>query len=85
MSIGSGIVLFVIGAVLRFALTIRLAWIDVALVGDIFMAAGVVVFVLGLIYTFRRRRSTSTRRTVVAPDDGEKIVRQTRRIDETEL
>jgi hypothetical protein len=85
MSIGSGIGLFVIGAILRFALTIQLSWVDVPLVGDIFMGAGVVVFVLGLVFTFRRRRSTSTRRTVVGRDDGERIVRRTSRTDDTQL
>jgi hypothetical protein len=85
MSIGSGIVLFVIGAILRFALIIQLSWVDLALVGDIFMGAGVVVFVLGLVFTFRRRRSTTTRRTVVGHDDGARIVRRTSRTDDTQL
>ncbi|MEO8221175.1 MAG: hypothetical protein ABI563_10360 [Specibacter sp.] len=56
MSIGCGI-----DAILGFALTLQLDWVDIPLVGDIFMGAGVVAFVLGLIYTFRRRRSTSAR------------------------
>ena len=85
MSIGAGVLLFVIGAVLRFAVTIQLTWIDVPLVGNILMGAGVVVFILGLIFTFRRRRSTSTRRTVAGAEDGDKVVRRTDRIEDTDF
>jgi membrane-bound ClpP family serine protease len=85
MSIGAGVVLFVIGAILRFALNMELTWIDLMLVGNILMGAGVVVFVLGLIFTFRKRQSTSTRRTVIDPGTGETHVRRTARTDETEL
>ncbi|WP_207344833.1 DUF6458 family protein [Arthrobacter sp. E3] len=85
MSIGAGILLVVIGAILRFALNIQLAWIDLNLVGNILMAAGALVFVLGLIFTFRRRRSTTTRRTTVGRPDGENVVRRTDRTDDTEL
>ena len=85
MSIGAGVLLFVIGAILRFALTVQLAWIDLPLVGNILMGAGIVVFVLGLIFTFRRRHSTSTRQSVVGEGGGESMVRRTRRTDDTEL
>lgn len=85
MSIGAGILLVVIGAVLRFAINVELSWIDVNLVGTILMAAGVVVFILGMIFTFRRRRSTTTRRTSVGPRDGDNVVRRTDRTDETGL
>ena len=85
MSIGAGIFLVVIGAILRFALNMELAWIDLPLVGNILMGAGIVVFILGLILTFRRRRSTSTQRTVVRPTEGESVVRHTDRTDGTSL
>lgn len=85
MSIGGGILLFVIGAVLRFALKFELGWIDLALVGNIFMGAGIVVFVLGLLVTFRRRRSISTRRSVTGQADGRNTVRRTSETDETGL
>ena len=85
MSIGAGVVLFVIGAILRFALTIQVSWVDLSLVGNIMMGAGVVVFVLALIFTFRRRRSTSTRRTVVAQPDGDNLVRRTENSTETDI
>lgn len=85
MSIGSGIVLFVIGAIMRFALNVEVGWIDLYLVGNILMGAGILVFVIGLVFTFRRRRSTSTQRTVISPTDGGNTVRHTDRADDIQL
>lgn len=84
MSLGAGVLLFVIGAILRFALTIELGWIDLPLVGNILMGAGIVVFVLGLIFAFRRRRTTSTRRSVSGRVDGRNTIRRTSETDDTE-
>lgn len=75
MSIGLGIVLFVIGAILAFALHIDVSWVDLQLVGYILMVAGVVVFILGLALLLRRRRTISTSRTAVDPRSGEAIRR----------
>ena len=83
MSIGTGIVLFVIGAILTFALNFETGWINLDLVGWILMIAGVVVFIIGLVLAARRRQSVSTvhqapdaaggsvteRRTSSTPDD----------------
>ncbi len=55
MTIGTGVVLFVIGAILVFALNIQLDWINLDMVGYILMAAGVVAFVIGLILLVSRR------------------------------
>jgi Domain of unknown function (DUF6458) len=60
MSIGSGIALFVIGAILAFAFNIQAAWIDLHLVGYILMGAGVIVFIIGIVLMFRRRQTTTT-------------------------
>lgn len=84
MSIGAGVLLFVVGAILRFALNIQISWMDVPLVGNIMMGAGVVVFVLALIFTFRRRQATSTRRTTVDPVDGNTIISRTDTTNETD-
>lgn len=59
MSIGTGVVLFVIGAILAFAVTVSVSFIDLHLVGYILMGAGIVVFVVGLALTLRGRRSVS--------------------------
>lgn len=55
MTIGTGVALFVIGAILVFALNIQLDWINLDMVGYILMAAGVVAFVIGLILLVSRR------------------------------
>jgi nitrate reductase gamma subunit len=64
VSIGTGIVLFVIGAILSFAVNVQVSWVDLHLVGYILMGAGVVVFLIGIIFLMRRRATTSTTRTV---------------------
>ena len=83
MSIGTGVVLFVIGAILAFAIHLNNAVVSLQLIGYILMAAGVVVFVLGLVFTLRKRQSVTTvtsgvdadgrsvnqRHTAVTPDD----------------
>lgn len=77
MSLGTGIVLFVIGAILAFALQIQVTWIDLHLVGYILMAAGVVGIILGIVLITRRRQTTSTSRTAVDPATGERVSRST--------
>ena len=83
MSIGTGVALFVIGAILAFAVHLNNAVISLQLIGYILMAAGLVVFVLGLVFTLRKRQSVTTvtsgvdadgravnsRRTATTPDD----------------
>ena len=62
MSIGLGIFLFVVGAVLVWALNIQVDWVDLDLVGYILMGAGALIFILGLVLLTRRRNSISTTR-----------------------
>ena len=83
MSIGTGIVLFVIGAILAFALNLQVDVINLQLVGYFLMGAGVLVFVIGLALMMRKRQSITTvhngldanggsvqqRRTSTTPDD----------------
>lgn len=75
MSLGLGIVLFVIGAILAFALNLTVDWVDLQLVGYILMAAGVVVVILGIILLARRRRSVATSHTSVDPGTGDRVTR----------
>ena len=74
MSIGTGIVLFVIGAILTFAINVDVQYVDLDLIGYILMGAGVVVFIIGLVLMMRRRSSESTVRTV-DPVAGERVTR----------
>jgi nitrate reductase gamma subunit len=70
MSIGTGIFLFVVGAILTFALEVRLDWIDLDLVGYILMAAGVLIFLIGIILLITRRsRARGATTTTVVDDD----------------
>ncbi|MCL2514995.1 MAG: DUF6458 family protein [Microbacteriaceae bacterium] len=78
MSLGTGIVLFVIGAVLAFAVHVTVWWINLQVVGYIFMVAGVIGIILGIVLiTTRRNRSVSTSRTFVDPATGERVQRST--------
>lgn len=55
MGMGSGIVLFVIGAVLAFALNITVDLIDLDMVGYLLMGAGTLIFIISLALYARRR------------------------------
>ncbi|WP_295124594.1 DUF6458 family protein [uncultured Leifsonia sp.] len=81
MSLGTGIVLFVIGAILAFALNVQVSWIDLHLVGYILMIAGAVGIILGIVLMTRRRRTVATTRTAVDPVNGERV---TRRVGESD-
>ena len=56
MSIGSGIALIVIGAIITFAINIEISWIDLDIVGSILMGAGLVIFILGIVGMTRKRQ-----------------------------
>lgn len=74
MGIGSGIALFVIGAILAFAVDVDLGgYVNLSLIGYILMGAGFVVFLISLIFVMRRRSSVSTSRTAVDPASGERV------------
>ncbi|MFE6997586.1 DUF6458 family protein [Microbacterium sp. NPDC057659] len=85
MGIGTGIVLFVIGAILVYALNVQVDWIDLDLVGYILMGAGAVVFVIGIVMMLRRRRTDTITRTTVDPDTGQPVSRQSTRATNDEL
>lgn len=76
MSIGLGIFLIAIGAILTFALNVTVDWIDLDLVGYILMAAGAVVTIIGIALLVRRRRSVSTTQTLSDPVRGEQVTRR---------
>ncbi len=82
MGIGTGIFLFVVGAVLAFALNIQVTWIDLDLVGYLLMGAGVVVFVISLVLVLRKRSSVTTTRTS-DPVSGDRVTEQETRDDAT--
>jgi O-antigen ligase len=81
MSIGVGIFLFVVGAVLTFALNMSLDWINLDLVGYLFMGAGIVVVIIGLIMLMRRRTSVVTQRSAVDATSGERVTERATKTD----
>ncbi len=81
MSIGTGIALFVVGAILAFALNLQVGFIDLHLVGYILMAAGLIVFIVGIVLLTRRRQAISTTRTAVDPASGEQVTRRSTESD----
>lgn len=85
MSIGTGVVLFVIGAILSFALNLEVSWVDLRLVGYILMVAGAIIFIVGLVLMTRRRRSVATSRTAVDPANGDRISTRSSESDDTQL
>lgn len=83
MSIGTGVVLFVIGAILVFALNFDLGGVvDINVIGYILMAAGVITFLIGLIALFRRRSAVSTSSTGVDPATGARVTRSVSEADD---
>lgn len=81
MSLGLGIFLLVIGAILTFALNVDVSWMDLDLVGYIFMGAGVVIIILGVILLVRKRHSSVTVNHGVNPAAGESYNTTERRDD----
>ncbi|HAN25665.1 MAG: hypothetical protein CMH36_07325 [Microbacterium sp.] len=78
MGVGGGIALIVIGAILAFALNIPVGgFVNLSLIGYILIAAGVVVFIIGLVSISRRRQTSTVTRTEVDPASGQRTTRST--------
>lgn len=60
MSVGLGVFLVAFGAILSFAVSDRLAGVNLVMVGYICMAAGLVTVVLSFVIAGQRRRSDTT-------------------------
>lgn len=58
MGIGIGIFMFVAGAILRFALNVDVPWINLYVVGNILMVAGVLAMIGSLIMNGQSRKTT---------------------------
>jgi hypothetical protein len=57
--IGFGIFLVAVGAILRYAVTVEVAGIDIGVVGVILMIAGAVLFLLSLFFVIWARQSAA--------------------------
>ncbi|PPF78708.1 hypothetical protein C5B96_14305 [Subtercola sp. Z020] len=81
MSLGFGIFLIAVGAILAFALDVTVSWVDIKTVGYILMGAGFVIVIIGIALIARKRSSTATTRSAVDPVSGEQVTRSERRDD----
>lgn len=81
MSLGAGIFLLAIGAILAFAVDVDVPGVDLTIVGYILMAAGVIGIILGIALLARRRQSVSNTRTDVDPASGARTQRTVREDD----
>lgn len=72
MGIGVGIALLVVGAVLAWAVTDNVSGVDLALIGYICMAAGVLALILALIANAQRSR-TSHRQVIEHRDQEPRV------------
>lgn len=68
MTIGGGVFLVAVGAILAFAVNFQLAGIDINIVGWILMAAGVFGVITGLYLMNRGRRTDLVEERVVVRD-----------------
>ncbi|GAA2535097.1 hypothetical protein GCM10009860_14300 [Microbacterium mitrae] len=75
MTIGFGIFIFVVGAIMAFALNFEVDWIDLQLVGYILMGAGFLMFAIGLAVMFSRRSSSTVSSTQIDPASGARVTR----------
>lgn len=75
MSVGAGIALFVIGAVVAFALDSGLGGgvVDLTLIGYLLMGAGALVTLIGAVFLFKKR---THERSVVTQDGSGNVVEQ---------
>lgn len=83
MGIGSGIFLFVVGAILAFAINVQVDWANLDLIGYLLMGAGVVVFLISLVLVMRKRSSVETVRHIDSAG-GEQVTQHETRSDTTD-
>ena len=62
MTMGTGLVLLAVGAILRYAVKDEWDAVNLETVGLILMIAGAIAFIVGTIYVFGRRRGGAVER-----------------------
>ena len=73
MSIGAGIALIVIGAILVFAINVDTSqFVDLDMIGYILMACGLLVVIIGIVLSFRKRHTVVTRREGIDRRTGQR-------------
>ncbi|GAA5027653.1 DUF6458 family protein [Microbacterium fluvii] len=85
MSIGAGVALFVIGAILVWGVNVEVEWVNLDMIGYILMGAGVLVFLLGLVLMMRHRQTETVTHTSVDPAAGQSTTRRSTSISGDEV
>ncbi len=70
MTIGTSLVLIALGAILNYAVTAEVDWIDLQTVGVILMLIGILGLILSLLYTFLWSDTAQRRRDPPDPYDS---------------
>ena len=78
MSLGAGIFLLAVGAILAFAVDVDVPGVELTTVGYILMVAGAIGIILGIVLLARKRQSVSTSSTSVDPATGSRVQRSVR-------
>jgi hypothetical protein len=60
MTIGTSLVLIAVGAILHYAVTAHVSWIDLQTTGTVLMVVGIVGLVIGLFLAVRGRWTDAT-------------------------
>lgn len=83
MSIGFGIFLMAVGAIVAWAVPAlwQVEGVDWALIGYILLGAGALITLIGIIMAASRNRTTQVSRSSVDPDTGTRVERTERRDD----
>ena len=75
--LGLAVVLIVIGAIMRFAVTVTSSGFNIHKVGDILFVVGIILAIVSIaLVVMGSRRSTTTRTDIRATPDGEQRVRE---------
>lgn len=75
--LGLGVILAVIGAILRFAASVHTSGFNIHKIGDIMLVVGIIAFVAGLIVVaLGTKRRTTTRTDIRETPRGEQRVEQ---------
>jgi small neutral amino acid transporter SnatA (MarC family) len=72
MGIGTGVFLFIVGAIITFGLNFEVEWVDQTFIGYLFMAGGAVVFLISLVMVFKKRSTTIKSQSEINPQAGVK-------------
>lgn len=82
MGIGTGIFIFVVGAIAEFALNFKVGAVNMNLIGGLLMGAGALVFLISLFSDFKKRSTSTSTRTAINPDRTEKVTEKETKSDE---